>query len=73
MEKESKAPRPEPPCGLPKTGNVCRCRSLADCLRCGWNPEEAKRRRALPLKRGEDGRYHKDISRDETSNQPGGD
>ena len=72
MEPEAKTPRPEPPCSLPKAGNACVRRSLDSCEKCGWNPKEMERRKALPLKRGEDGRYHKDISREEHSSQPGG-
>lgn len=68
-----KLKRPERPCCLPEAGNNCQLRSLESCLACGWNPAEAERRRALPLERGEDGRYHKNIGQDEISNQPGGD
>jgi hypothetical protein len=50
------------PCGLPKSGNACMNRTTACCLKCGWNPEEQVRRRALPLKKSEDGLLHKDIS-----------
>lgn len=70
MDEEAKQ---EIACGLPKSGNACQWRKIAPlmCERCGWNPEEQARRKPLPLRRGEDGRYHKDISRDETSSQPG--
>ena len=34
----------------------------ACCLKCGWNPDEQVRRRALPLVKGADGLLHKDIS-----------
>lgn len=37
-------------------------RTTACCLKCGWNPDEQVRRRALPLVKGEDGLLHKDIS-----------
>lgn len=50
------------PCGLPKSGNACMNRTTACCLKCGWNPEERGRRRALPLVKGADGLLHKDIS-----------
>ena len=59
-EKNESSPREA--CGLPKQGNACPYAKLAPelCRRCGWNPEERERRRALPLVRGEDG-HHKDI------------
>lgn len=52
------------PCGLPKGGNACQHAKLAPdfCERCGWNPEEQARRKALPFKKSEDGLLHKDIS-----------
>ena len=37
-------------------------RTTACCLKCGWNPDEQVRRRALPLVKGADGLLHKDIS-----------
>lgn len=52
-----------PACSLPKAGNACTCRSAEACARCGWNPEEMERRKPLPLRRGEDGHYFKDVSR----------
>lgn len=48
MGEETKA-RPEPPCGLPKQGNNCANKSAIFCAKCGWNPEEQARRKALPL------------------------
>lgn len=71
MDEELK--RPERPCGLLKAGNNCRGRNIENCRTCGWDPEEERRRKALPLKRGADGRYHKDISQSEIGDQPGGD
>lgn len=40
----------------------CMNRTTACCLKCGWNPDEQVRRRALPLVKGADGLLHKDIS-----------
>ena len=50
-------------CGLAKSGTACRYAKIAPelCRRCGWSPEERERRRALPLVKGADGLYHKDI------------
>ncbi len=50
-------------CGLSKYGTDCPYAKIAPqlCRRCGWNPEERERRKTLPLVRGEDGLYHKDI------------
>ena len=61
MPEEKNECRTGMPCGLPKSGNACMNSTTACCLKCGWNPEEQVRRRALPLVRGEDGPYHKDI------------
>ena len=61
MDEETEA-RPEPLCGLPKQGNNCANKSTLFCAKCGWNPEEQARRKALPFKKGADGLLHKDIS-----------
>lgn len=55
MPEEKNEGRPGMPCGLPKSGNACMNRTTACCLKCGWNPDEQVRRRALPLVKGEDG------------------
>lgn len=36
---------------------ICRCRM--ECAHCGWNDEEAERRRHIPLKWCEDGMRRK--------------
>lgn len=59
MPEEKNECRTGMPCGLPKSGNACMNRTTACCLKCGWNPEEQARRRALPLVKGADGLYHK--------------
>ena len=61
MPEEKNEGRPGMPCGLPKSGNACMNRTTACCLKCGWNPDEQVRRWALPLVKGADGLYHKDI------------
>lgn len=53
------------PCGLPKSGNACKNRTTACCLKCGWNPDEHARRQALPLTENADGLRRKDISQPE--------
>ena len=55
MPEEKNEGSPGMPCGLPKSGNVCMNRTTACCLKCGWNPDEQVRRRALPLVKGADG------------------
>lgn len=60
MDEGTKA-RPEPPCGLPKQGNNCANKSALFCAKCGWNPEEQARRKALPLTKNGAGLLHKDI------------
>ena len=55
MPEEKNECRTGMPCGLPKSGNACMNRTTACCLKCGWNPEEQARRRALPLVKGADG------------------
>ena len=62
MPEEKNEGSPGMPCGLPKSGNVCMNRTTACCLKCGWNPDEQVRRRALPRVKGADGLLHKDIS-----------
>ncbi len=62
MPEEKNECRTGMPCGLPKSGNACMNRTTACCLKCGWNPDEQVRRRALPLVKGADGLLHKDIS-----------
>ena len=49
MPEEKNECRTGMPCGLPKSGNACMNRTTACCLKCGWNPDEQVRRRALPL------------------------
>ena len=63
MPEEKNECRTGMPCGLPKGGNACQYAKLAPdfCERCGWNPEEKARRKALPLVKGADGLYHKDV------------
>lgn len=62
MDVETVA-RPEPPCGLPKQGNNCTNKSTLCCEKCGWNPAEQARRKALPLTKNEAGLLHKDIGK----------
>lgn len=52
MPEEKNECRTGMPCGLPKSGNACMNRTTACCLKCGWNPDEQVRRRALPLVKG---------------------
>lgn len=66
MDEENRSKtgtRPEPPCGLPKQGNNCANKSTIFCAKCGWNPEEQARRKALPLTKNEAGLLHKDIGK----------
>ena len=67
MDEEKNESSPSMPCGLPKGATDCPWMKLAPefCGKCGWNPEEQARRKALPLVKGEDGLYHKDISTEE--------
>lgn len=64
MPEEKNESSPHAGCGLPKGGNACQYAKLApdSCERCGWNPEEQARRKALPFKKSEDGLLYKDIS-----------
>ena len=51
-------------------GKVKPCKTEAgtqDCSKCGWDADELARRRALPLVKGEDGRWRK-----HTGNPPSG-
>lgn len=63
-EQQEQQEQQETVCGLPKSGNACKCKKIAPlmCEKCGWNPEEQARRKKIPLKRSEGGKYHKDIS-----------
>ena len=65
MPEKNESPREA--CGLPKQGNACPYAKLAPvlCARCGWNPEEHARRKALPPTENADGLRHKDISQPE--------
>ena len=64
MPEEKNESSPHAGGGLPKGGNACQYAKLApdSCERCGWNPEEQARRKALPFKKSEDGLLYKDIS-----------
>lgn len=66
LEEKNEACQGEP-CGLPKSTTACPWSRLAPefCRRCGWNTDEQARRKALPLVRGADGLYHKDIRPEE--------
>lgn len=59
--EEKKQSTPKPACVLGKSRANCQTHSTAECVKCGWNPDEQVRRRALPLVKGADGLYHKDI------------
>lgn len=59
--EEKKQSTPELACVLGKSRANCQTHSTAECVKCGWNPDEQVRRRALPLVKGANGLYHKDI------------
>lgn len=61
MPEEKNDATPCAVCELGKSRANCQTHSTAECLKCGWNPEEQARRKTLPLIRGADGLYHKDI------------
>ena len=65
MPEEKNEGRQGMPRGLPKSGNACKNRTTACCLKCGRNPDEHARRQALPLTENADGLQHKDISQPE--------
>ena len=73
MPEEKNESSPHAVCGLPKGGNACQYAKLAPdfCERCGWNPEEQARRKALPFKKSEDGPAAQGYQHQGIGNQPG--